>query len=315
MPYLRDCLQSIFSIDEVEWELVVVDDGSTDHTNAYLSTLDDTRIKIVTLEKNGGIAAAANKGLQHCSADLIARIDSDDLLLPGRLKAQVEYFKNHPEVGVVATQAELTETDFAQDGYQFYVGWSNALKTNQEMYAHRFRDSPIINPSVAFRKALVQKYGGYKLNVPEDYEFWLRLWSEGVIMHKLPIQGVVWRDHSKRLTRNHSDYSSSSFDEVKLEYIHKEWTQKMDNRPVYIWGKSKNARDWHERLSSVGIEVAGFVDFNSGTWRNLPVLSNSEALALDVFFFITLRDRKGTALLQKALLERGRKASDDYYFL
>ncbi|TNE31197.1 MAG: glycosyltransferase family 2 protein [Bacteroidetes bacterium] len=314
--YLPDAVNSVLRSEGVDLELILVNDGSTDGTEEYTNSIRDSRVKVIHLDENRGIAEAANVGLRHCSTKYIARMDSDDLCSPDRLKAQLEFLEAHPEFDVVCTKVELTDADFRQDGYKLYVDWCNGLMTHELMYAHRYRDSPIVNPSACYRKSAIDRFGDYKTGVPEDYEFWLRLFEGGVKMAKLDRVGLVWRDHSHRLTRNHSDYSDSAFSEVKLDYLRREWASRFENRPVYIWGKSRNARDWHMRLTESGLPVAGFVDFTSGTWKGLPLLSIDEGLKLKgAFFLITVRNRVGGPLIQEALEERGMEAGEDFYFM
>lgn len=316
MEYLPEAVQSVLDSNGIDLELILVNDGSTDGTSSYLDSLDDPRLKCVHLSNNLGIAAAANEGLKHCSADYIARMDADDICLPNRLKEQVDFLRSHLEYDVVCTKVELTNTEFRQDGYKLYVEWSNRLTYHDAMYAHRYRDSPIINPSCCFRRSVVERFGNYKVDVPEDYEFWLRLFEAGVKVAKLDSVGLIWRDHSRRLTRNHNDYSDESFSLVKFEYLKREWNIRLRDRQVFIWGKSSNARDWHKRLSAEGFPIAGFVDFTSGSWKGLPLLSIEEGLRLkNAFYLITVRNRVGGPLNQEALEERGMSAFNDFYFL
>lgn len=314
MPFLREAVDSVLASVGCDFELVVVDDGSEDNTRHFLSTVNDPRLRVFYLDDNSGIATAANFGITQCRADLIARLDADDRMPAGRLKSQVRFLRLNPDIGVVASRAELTQSDFRQDGYRLYVEWSNRLLSDQDMRAQRFRDSPVINPSVCFRKELADHFGGYRKDVPEDYEFWLRLWERGIRFAKLKETGVIWRDHASRLTRNHSDYSEESFAKVKTEYFALEWKRRP--KPVLIWGKSRNARDWHRRLVSAGIQVKGFIDFDEGEWKSLPVRSIEQALAMDeIFYLIAVRDRKGVNKIFRALSVAGKKPAEDYYFL
>lgn len=316
MAYLPNAVSSVLDSKGVEFELIVVNDGSTDGTKAYLDSLNDSRLKVIHLPVNRGIAHAANVGLQHCTGEFIARMDADDICSPYRLLRQVEYLLNHTEVGVVCTQVELSEADFRQEGYQWYVQWTNRLNSHEEMHNQRYRDSPVVNPSACFRTQLIREFGNYKEDVPEDYEFWLRLFEGGVKFEKLNFNGILWRDHASRLTRNHPDYFDEAFTQVKVQYFSREWRKRSLGRPLYIWGKNALGRDWHKALKSMGIPVDGFVDFERGIWKELPMLSIEEALEkTEIFYLIAVRNRKGGALIEEALLINGLQPEVDYYFV
>jgi glycosyltransferase involved in cell wall biosynthesis len=123
MPYLPAAIESMLKQTFQDFEFIIVNDGSTDGTVAYLDSLADPRIHVVHRE-NGGTAAAANQGLQHCRGEYIARMDSDDISLPHRLATQVAFLDQHPRVGLVGAQmAPLGETG---------VGKSLILPTTHE---------------------------------------------------------------------------------------------------------------------------------------------------------------------------------------
>lgn len=315
-PYVREAVDSVLSSENISLELVLVDDGSTDESKGYFASITDSRVKLISLDLNSGIAKAANIGIGHCRAPFIARFDADDIMPTGRLRAQVDYLLQNPEVGVVACTAELQSADFRQEGYQFYTKWTNSLLSHSDMYNRRFRDSPIVNPSVCLRAELYSKFGGYKSDVPEDYEFWMRLFEAGVRMEKLNEVGVLWRDHVHRLTRNHSDYEEEAFRAVKVDYFAREWKSLCNNRKLILWGKNRNAARWYEDLANLGIAVDAFVDFEVGTWKGKPMYDIPSGLQLmDAFYLIAVRNRKGHQLIVEALEEVGKFPGRDYYSL
>lgn len=103
MPYLPAAVDSVMQQTFQDFDFVIVNDGSTDGTADYLATLTDPRIRVIEQE-NGGTAKAANNGLQHCMGEYLARMDADDISLPHRLAAQVDFLDSHPQVGLVGAQ-------------------------------------------------------------------------------------------------------------------------------------------------------------------------------------------------------------------
>lgn len=169
MPLLQEAVQSVVDQTVQEWELVIVDDGSTDGTAEYLQGLSDPRLKNI-VQDNAGVAAARNRGVQTSGAPFIAFLDSDDLWLPKKLEAQLAFFERHPEVGICQTE-EL----WVRRGRRV-----NPARRHQKHSGWIFRECLprcIVSPSaVMLRREAVEVLGGFDASFPvcEDYDLWLR---------------------------------------------------------------------------------------------------------------------------------------------
>lgn len=95
-------IQSLLNQTFTDWECIIVNDGSTDGTGEYLSTIEDPRFRIETFEQNRGRAAAREKALQLASGEFLAMLDADDLYHPEKLERQVKAMREHPEVVLVS---------------------------------------------------------------------------------------------------------------------------------------------------------------------------------------------------------------------
>lgn len=104
MPYLKEAIDSVLAQTFTDWELIVVDDGSTDDTQTLLSQYKDSRIRVFELGENHGPAKARNVALGFACGKYIAPCDSDDVFLPERFATEVAYLESHPEIHVVASQ-------------------------------------------------------------------------------------------------------------------------------------------------------------------------------------------------------------------
>jgi glycosyltransferase involved in cell wall biosynthesis len=158
------------------WELVVVDDGSTDATTAEIerAAAGDTRVRLLR-RAHGGVVAAANAAAAEARAPLIARLDADDVMMPGRLAAQVALLASRPEIGVASSLVEFGVDRATARGYALHVDWINSLLEPDEIARSRFIESPVANPSVMFRRELIGHHGDCAdTGEPEDYEQWLR---------------------------------------------------------------------------------------------------------------------------------------------
>lgn len=100
-PILRQTLESVFALDEEAFELIFVDDGSTDQTSSELERIRDPRLSVVRLAANSGANVARNIGISKARAPFVAFLDSDDIYLPGRLSKPLAILREHPSVGIV----------------------------------------------------------------------------------------------------------------------------------------------------------------------------------------------------------------------
>jgi glycosyltransferase involved in cell wall biosynthesis len=173
--YLREAIDSILNQTFSDFELIVMDDGSTDRSVEIVQTYTDPRIKLIANPVNQGIRFIANQLNQLAQAEYIARMDCDDISLPHRLAKQVEYLDRHPDIAVVGAQSIYIDTNGKVTATQ------NIFRCSIEPSSMKWTASyecPFVNPTVMFRKQVLDKeLGGYDENATfaEDYEIWLRL--------------------------------------------------------------------------------------------------------------------------------------------
>lgn len=191
--YVAEAVESILAQTFADFELLIVDDGSTDGSPGILRSLaeKDTRIRLVCRE-NRGVCATRNEILSMAQGEFIAVMDSDDVALPHRFETQVAYLNSHPECLAVGTGALLIDTDGDP---------INELPLESE---HEAIDAAhmkgfcgaICHTSTLFRRDAVLAVGGYAEDVPgaEDYDLYLKLAERGRL-HTLPRVLVKYRQH------------------------------------------------------------------------------------------------------------------------
>lgn len=166
---LKRAINSVLSQEFTDYELIVVDDGSTDATAEVISIYSD-RIKSLRQE-NRGVSAARNTGIRHSSAPWILFLDSDDEFLPGKLYAHYEFIKIHPSILL-----HQTEEIWVRRGRRV-----NPMKKHQKLEGDIFIPSLqlcLISPScVCVHRTLFERYGMFDEALPacEDYDLWLRM--------------------------------------------------------------------------------------------------------------------------------------------
>ncbi len=314
---LPECLESIASQTFPDWRLVAVDDGSTDQSASKVAAFARQHGRTTLLSNHGeGLVSALNTGLRCCAAPVVARMDADDIMLPYRLERQWAWLYNHPETGVVGCQIE---DHGLPEGFRHYAAWSNGLLTHHEISDARFIESPLVHPSVSFRRDVVERHGGYRNgNFPEDYEIWLRWLEAGVKFAKLGEPLLHWRDHEDRLTRTDTRYHVDNFFAMKAGYLAR-WLD--DHNPfgkrVWIWGAGYETRRRIRGLREFGVEIEAFIDIDQrkiGT-RNQDgiVVGPGSIPSPDRCFVLTAVGNRGARdLIRCDLDQRGFKEGRNY---
>jgi glycosyltransferase involved in cell wall biosynthesis len=191
--FVNEAIESVVRQDFPDFELLVVDDGSTDQTPDILEAWGkrESRIVVIRSERNQGIPAALNLGLAHARAGYVARLDSDDLMMPGRLAAQAAILDSDPQVVLVSCAYDTIDAEGR------YIGtWLGDEPHEVVTYLLGFYNIVGGGGQVMFRLAEVLAEGGYNCEYPssEDYDLWVRLLQRGRIL-TLPLVGMKKREH------------------------------------------------------------------------------------------------------------------------
>ena len=172
--FLRQSLTSIFTQTLLPIEVVLVEDGPlTDELYAVIKEFTSRypKLKVISLPTNRGLGKALNEGLKHCSYDLVARMDTDDIAKPNRFEKQLEIFKNHPEIDIVSSWIDEFEGDITH-----IISIRKVPEFHKDIYKYAKKRCPINHPAVMFRKSTVLAAGGYKhFPLFEDYYLWVRM--------------------------------------------------------------------------------------------------------------------------------------------
>lgn len=258
--YLGQALRSIAAQTLREWELVVVDDGSTDRTAPILAEAArrDPRIRVLTSEGRG-LVPALNAALAAARAPLLARMDGDDVSHPERLGRQVAYLRREGSVGLVASSFRHFPRHLVGMGMAGYEKWQNALVHHEQIMADLFVESPFVHPSTMFRREAIEAVGGYRdMGWAEDYDLWLRMAAAGVRFARLPEPLFFWRERPERATRTDSAYSQDAMRRCKLHHLRKDFLQ--GEREVILAGAGLEGRAWYRLLGEEGIRVKLWLD-------------------------------------------------------
>jgi len=319
MPYLVEALDSLLAQTEPDFEIVAVDDGSTDATAETLARYArrDSRVRPIR-RRHAGIVAALNAGLEAARAPLIARMDADDRCRPERLALQLAAFEADPALGLVASRVGYDGDADAHRGFSLYVDWSNELLSHDALFLNRFVESPLVHPTVMFRRELTARFGGYREGpFPEDYELWLRWLAAGVRMVKLPHPLVLWRERAGRLSRVNPRYGVDAFYELKAQRL-TDWLQETGRADrVVIWGAGRVSRQRSELLTKHGVHIHAYIDIDprkiGQTIHGRPVWKVADLPDAGSFFVLSYVGNRGARdLIREALEARGYRLGQDF---
>ena len=171
--YLTQAIESILSQTLGNFELILVNNGSTDKTSQiiYKFKKEDKRIRLINNRKKLRIGESLNNAIDQAKSDIIARMDPDDISLPNRLEVQYAFIQTHPNVAIVGNDIIIIDEYGKVIGKRTYPTTSNGLKKML------FRYSSFAHPTVMFKKQPFKEVGGYDPDKHpcEDIDLWFRL--------------------------------------------------------------------------------------------------------------------------------------------
>ena len=307
---IEEALSSLAGQSCRDFEVLCVDDGSTDKTVSILEDWSQQDSRFVIVKKpHRGVIQAANTGLTLCRAPIIVRMDADDRCHPDRIRLQREYLLANPAVAVVGSLVTGFPAELVVEVYKLYYDWLNSLLTHEDISREIFIESPLANPSTAFRKSWVNRVGGYQDHGwPEDYDLWLRLYLAGAQFAKIPQVLLEWREGPERLTHQDSRYSVENFLRAKAHYLAKGPAR--DRDAVFIWGAGMTGRRISKHLSREGLPLTAFIDVDpkkiGSTRRGKPIISRDDLPALwkqyqNPILLAAVRARKARPLIRENL--------------
>lgn len=175
--YVGEAIESVLQQSFTDFEFIIVNDGSKDNTLEVIKQYNDPRIKLID-QPNKGLIDTLNDCILMANADIIARMDADDVNLPGRLQVEFDFLQQHPDYVMVGCEADIIDRDGNYLTPLVPIG-----HTHEEIVERIDRKCPFIHPCVMFRKDAVIAAGLYPKNALtfEDHLLWKKLLSQGKV--------------------------------------------------------------------------------------------------------------------------------------
>ena len=193
--YIAEAIESVLQQTFTDFQLLIINDGSTDNTEQVIRSFKDERIVLIN-QAHKGIVAALNKGLFKTDSIYIARFDADDICFPQRLQQQVSFLDTHPDYITIGCDAEY----ISEDGEHLF-DFKCTGHTHDEIIQKIYLFCPFIHSAVMYRKDAVIQCGGYSEHAHnfEDYFLWIQLLKHGKF-YNLPQQLVRVRFNPASVT-------------------------------------------------------------------------------------------------------------------
>jgi alpha-1,6-rhamnosyltransferase len=223
--YLEDAIKSIFAQQYPNFEVIVVDDGSSDNSIALLKQLQKTYNFQLYSQKNQGVSAALNHGLQYAKGVYVSTPDLDDIMLPESLRIRAEYLDNNPNVGCVGALIIYMDSD------------GNTIKQQQRNSIRTYTFDDILSravvigaPAALYRMSAMRSAGFYAPSLRvQDFQMTLRIARQGYEIHELPVCVTRYRRHPNNLSKKYKVLLQADLEAIS-PYV---------NHPAYSKGRTQ----------------------------------------------------------------------------
>jgi len=318
-PYLRACLDSIQAQTYKNWELIAVNDHSSDGTLNILEeyALKDPRIRVFNSDRPK-LIPTLQVGYAQIKGSLINRMDSDDKMPDYKLQVMVETWLNYGKGHVVAGGTQhFVDQGSVGDGFIKYENWLNTVARNNTHYEEIYRECVIPSHCWLLHREDFEAAGAFDPIVyPEDYDLCFRFYSLGLKIIGLDRILHFWRDRSNRISRTWEEYKDNRYFQLKLRYFYA--LDRDLKRPVVLWGAGKNGKDMAQLLLTyedsfhwvcdnerkIGKDIYGI---RMASFASIPAINNPQII-------IVVASPDGKKEIAEQLQEWNKAPVSDYWF-
>jgi len=251
--FLHDCLNSIINQDLSDWELLAVDDHSTDDSFKVLQEYSkkDKRIKIFKNNETG-IIAALRLALKMSKGEYITRMDSDDIMVLNKLQSLKDALTNQNDLAIGLVEY-FSHNNTLGEGYKKYAEWLNTLTSSQQNFSEIYKECVVPSPCWMMHKNTLEKCGAFDNNIyPEDYDLCFRMRRSKLKIKTTNSINHRWRDYAERTSRNDQNYAQNSFIPIKMKYFIEDDLD--PNFELVVWGAGKKGKAIVKILMNNNIE-------------------------------------------------------------
>lgn len=238
--YIAEAIESILNQTFTDFEFIIINDGSTDGTSKIVRkyATRDPRIKFIDNKRNQGLIAVLNQGLDLCTGEYIARMDSDDISRPERFKLQVDYMDAHPNVGVVGAWCQKFGNQVKNDVFKY--------QESMRLFDLLIYGSRVSHPTAMIRTSVLRNnkiYYDPKYPHAEDYGFWVSIARVSEI-HNLQTVLLDYRWHDTNVSVLHHKTQMESAERVRHDLLETVLTNDKDVKKLLNLTRELHQHFW-----------------------------------------------------------------------
>ncbi len=306
-PYLPECIASLRAQTFEDFEVLAVDDGSTDESPQLLSAwaAEDSRVTLVR-QAPRGIVRALEVGRNSARGRYLARMDADDIAEPMRFTGQLALLEGRPDLAGCGAGVRYFPRTGVRGGGRRYEDWINAIRTPDDVERNLFIECPLAHPTFFLRADVVAGVGGYvERGWPEDYDLLLRVWRSGGRLAAVDQMLLQWRIRGDRTSIRHESYTPEAFRRCKVHYLLD--TLARDRDGLVVWGAGPIGKAFAREVQQQGGTVRAFVDLDprkiGQCVHGAPVISPSGVDRYRASFAVAAVGQEGARSRIRAELE------------
>jgi glycosyltransferase involved in cell wall biosynthesis len=292
--YIGEAIESVLNQTFTDFELLIINDGSTDKTEEIIRSFNDKRIRYIKNETNLKLIATLNKGIDLAQGRYIARIDADDMCMPKRFEEQVDFLEKHPNYALCGSWAYLMNSKSEKTGRIKFIDNHNLLQISLLF------SCPIIHPSVMARTEIFKqfKYSHTALHI-EDLDLWIRIVNAGFKIANIPHFLIKYRWHDANISVENEAFQTAKKFELLKPYIEELVEREISKEEfdlytfsfrLYHFGAGKNIstgdlqaeKQWFEFLSQKNKKF-NLNDFDAFLWSRWMVCCIATRKILSIF--------------------------------
>ncbi len=316
--FLPDCIQSIINQTYDNWEILAVNDHSTDNSLDVMHSYAQKETRINVLKNEGkGIIEALRTAYSHAQGTYITRMDSDDIMSPNKLENMVRSLEKLGQGHIALGKVKYFSKEGVGDGYKSYEKWLNRLTEKGLNYSEIYKECVIPSPCWMVHRTDLERAGSFTSNrYPEDYDLAFRFYEQD--LKCIPTNELLhyWRDYGHRTSRTSEHYAQNYFLDIKLYYFLK--LDRDNESPLVLWGAGNKGKTLAKNLLKKNI---AFI------W----VCNNSNKIGLDIYdkrmnhylelsklqkaqVIITVANKEAQEFIKDYLQDQGKNRVQDYFF-
>jgi len=318
-PYLRQCLDSVRAQTYPHWELIAVNDHSTDATPQILQeyAAKDPRIRVFNSSRPR-LIPTLQTGYAQARGQLINRMDSDDYMPADKLEALVSAWLQQGKGTVIAGGTRhFVATGKVGDGFIRYEKWLNEVARTNTHYQEIYQECVIPSHCWIIHKDDFAAAGAFDpLVYPEDYDLCFRFYRLGLRVVGIDKILHYWRDRTNRISRTWDEYKDNRYFTLKLRYFYE--LDRDPQRPLVLWGAGKNGKDMARLLQQRGERFFWVCDNKNKIgkaiygvtlqhYAQIPSLDNPQVM-------VVVTSPEGKAAIRQQLAAWGKQPVKDYWF-